>query len=332
MINLVLEKENQRVEEIFANLSRLAEEENISFMEVVLDPDMIYVPDEEKPDRNKYLVLRDFLQAKKLEGCTNETIRSYYTTLLNYINNFDNLLPQKATTQNIRFYLSLYGSTHSIKNIGLDSIRRTLSTFYSWLKAENYMKENPMERVKRIKTEHTIKTAFTDEEVTKIRDASKKNVRDRAIIDFLLSSGVRVSELCMLNKDDINLTEREGICFGKGQKERFIYFDARTKLHLEDYLNSRVDENPALFVRSNYPFKRLGKGGVEHIVRQIGLRAGVANVHPHRFRRTLATKLLDRGVPLEQVQQILGHAKVDTTLLYALVNQNTVKISHRRYI
>ena len=330
MINLLIEKENRRIDQIIYYLSKLGGDEDYNRENnfIIGNEEIL---DSEKITRNRYLILRDFLLQKRMEGCTNETVRVYYLTLFNFINELKDIPLQNITTQNIRFYLSMYGSTHKITNIGLDSIRRTLSSFFGWMKAEEYITVNPMDRVRRIKTEKIIKTAFTDEEIERLRDAAI-DYREKAILDFLISSGVRVSELCLLNKDDLNITEREGVVFGKGRKERFIYFDAKAKLHVNDYINSRIDDNPALFVSSRYPFQRLSKGAIEHIVKRIGDRAGVPNVYPHRFRRTLATRLLDKGVPLEQVQQIMGHSKMDTTLLYALVNQNTVKINHRRFI
>ena len=350
-MNLEQEKSNQKIIELIAELSELGgeekdEQENSkkeienSFKQKreYQNPLSYYaetddMTSDEKKNRSSYLILKDFLLAKKLEGCSNQTIGQYYNCVFNFISTIS-MSDKKlcdVTTNDIRAYMNMYYDTHQINNRSLDNMRRIFSSFFDWLTEEEYLNRNPVKKIKRIKVEQTIKKPFTDEEIELLRD-NCRNIRELAIIDFLLSSGVRVSELCMLNKDDIDFVNREGVVFGKGQKERTIYIDAKSKIHVEKYLKTRNDDNPSLFVSKRYPYKRLQKSGVEILLKEIGLRAGVDNVHPHRFRRTLATNLINKSVPIEQVQQILGHTKLDTTLIYAIVNKENVKLNHRRFV
>lgn len=337
-VNLDQEKQNRKIIELIAELGEMGGEiESIPdltlYSKHALFPEEMYTSDmteEEKRTRSKYLILKDFLLAKKLEGCSNTTIKYYYDILFHFIMSINKDI-HELTTTDVRSYLNLYNETHNIKNGSLDNMRRIFSGFFEWLLQEDYISRNPVKKIKRIKVDKVIRKPFTDEEIELLRDACN-NIRDLTIIDLLNSSGIRVSELCGLNRDDINLVKREGVVFGKGSKERIIYFDAKTKIHLRDYLSRRIDDSPALFVSNRYPYKRLQKSGVEILLKDIGVRGGVQGVHPHRFRRTLATNLINRGVPIEQVQQILGHSKIDTTLIYAIVNQNNVKLNHERFI
>lgn len=337
-MNLDQEKQNRKIIELIAELGEMGGEiESIPdltlYSKHALFPEEMYTSDmteEEKRTRSKYLILKDFLLAKKLEGCSNTTIKYYYDILFHFIMSINKDI-HELTTTDVRSYLNLYNETHNIKNGSLDNMRRIFSSFFEWLLQEDYISRNPVKKIKRIKVDKVIRKPFTDEEIELLRDACN-NIRDLTIIDLLNSSGIRVSELCGLNRDDINLVKREGVVFGKGSKERIIYFDAKTKIHLRDYLSRRIDDSPALFVSNRYPYKRLQKSGVEILLKDIGVRGGVQGVHPHRFRRTLATNLINRGVPIEQVQQILGHSKIDTTLIYAIVNQNNVKLNHERFI
>lgn len=337
-VNLDQEKQNRKIIELIAELGEMGSEiESIPdltlYSKHALFPEEMYTSDmteEEKRTRSKYLILKDFLLAKKLEGCSNTTIKYYYDILFRFIMSINKDI-HELTTTDVRSYLNLYNETHNIKNGSLDNMRRIFSSFFEWLLQEDYISRNPVKKIKRIKVDKVIRKPFTDEEIELLRDACN-NIRDLTIIDLLNSSGIRVSELCGLNRDDINLVKREGVVFGKGSKERIIYFDAKTKIHLRDYLSRRIDDSPALFVSNRYPYKRLQKSGVEILLKDIGVRGGVQGVHPHRFRRTLATNLINRGVPIEQVQQILGHSKIDTTLIYAIVNQNNVKLNHERFI
>ena len=239
--------------------------------------------------------------------------------------------PQQITTDDIRQYLTSYQVQRKSSKVTIDNIRRILATFYSWLEDEDYIVKSPVRRIHKVKTAKVIKDTYTDEALELMRD-NCGTLRDLAIIDLLASSGMRVGEMVALNRDDINFNERECVVFGKGSKQRLVYFDARTKIHLQNYLDSRTDSDPALFVTLHAPFQRLQIGGVEARLRELGKRLLIPKVHPHKFRRTLATSAIDKGMPIEQVQQLLGHQKIDTTMHYAMVKQQNVKLAHRKYI
>jgi site-specific recombinase XerD len=275
-------------------------------------------------------MLAAFINAKKVEGCSEKTLKYYQSTISNMLADTIKHVTH-ITTDDLREYLAQYqkGSTCSKSNI--DNIRRILSSFFSWLEDEDYILKSPVRRIHKIKSAKTVKETYTDEALERMRD-NCKNLRDLAIIDILASTGMRVGELVGLNKVDVDFENRECIVFGKGSKERPVYFDARTKIHLKNYLDSRTDDNPALFVSLLKPHKRLEISGVEIRLRELGRKLGITKVHPHKFRRTLATRAIDKGMPIEQVQKLLGHSKIDTTMQYAMVDQNNVKLSHRRYI
>lgn len=271
-----------------------------------------------------------FIAAKKVEGCSEKTIRYYQTTLLKVLDSLENHITH-ITTDNLRKYLSDYQEERQCSKANIDNIRRILSSFFAWLEEENYILKSPVRRIHKIKTAKVVKETYTDEALEQMRD-NCTSIRDLAMIDLLASTGMRVGELVKLNRADIDFESRECVVFGKGSKERPVYFDARTKIHLKNYLDSRTDDNPALFVSLLKPHHRLQISGVEIRLRNMGRKLGIPKVHPHKFRRTLATKAIDKGMPIEQVQQLLGHSKIDTTMEYAMVDQNNVKISHRRYI
>ncbi len=268
--------------------------------------------------------------AQKVEGCSPQTIKYYQSVIQKISDQIQKPFPQ-ITTEDLRNYLDSYQERKSPSRVTLDNIRRIMSTFFSWLEDEEYIVKSPVRRIKRVKTISVIKETFSDEQIEIIRDGCR-TLRDRAIIELLSSTGIRIGELVRLNKTDINFLERECIVLGKGNKERRAYFDAKTKIYLERYLKSRNDNNPALFVGFNTSHKRLTIGAIEDRLRSIGKRLGVNKVYPHKFRRTLATNAIDRGMPIEQVQKLLGHSRIDTTLHYALVNESNVKASHRRYL
>ena len=238
---------------------------------------------------------------------------------------------KRIVTEDLRDYLSEYQKNSKASKVTIDNIRRILSSFFSWLEDENYILKSPARRIHKIKTGKTVKETYTDEELELMRDHCDTS-RDLAIVDLLASTGMRVGELVALNKKDIDFEKRECIVLGKGDKERKVYFDARAKIHLEEYLKERSDNNPALFVTLNQTYERLKISGVEIRVRKLGKELNINKVHPHKFRRTLATRAIDKGMPIEQVQVLLGHTKIDTTLQYAMVNQNNVKIAHQKYI
>ena len=235
------------------------------------------------------------------------------------------------TTDHLRTYLTDYQKINNCSKVSIDNIRRNLSSFFSWLEEENYILKSPMKRIHKIKTDKVIKETLSDESLECLRD-SCDNLRDLAIIDLLASTGMRVGELVNINIEDIDFENRECVVFGKGNKERPVYFDARTKIHLKNYLKSRTDDNPALFVSLDKPFNRLQISGIEIRLRNLGRRLGIHRVHPHKFRRTVATRAIDKGMPIEQVQSLLGHSQIDTTMHYAMVNQNNVKESHRKFV
>lgn len=270
-----------------------------------------------------------FLSAKQVEGCSNRTISYYESTILKMMSMID--IPiRKITTETIRDYLKDYQLINNCSKVTIDNVRRNLSSFFSWLEEENYILKNPIRRIKKIKVGSTVKETISDEEIEIIRNNSQIT-RDIAIIDMLYSTGMRVGELVKLDISDINFQERECIVYGKGDKERKVYFDAKTKLNLMKYLEGRKDSSEALFVSLNKPHRRLQISGVEIRIRKIGRSVGI-NIHPHKFRRTMATRAIDKGMPIEQVQQLLGHQQIDTTMKYAMVNQNNVKNSHKKYI
>ncbi len=279
-------------------------------------------------DNLEYLTM--FLNAKKLEGCSERTIQYYKVTIRHFLKLITEPI-RKITTEQIRQYLVDYQSINNCSKVTVDNVRRNVSSFFSWLEEEDYILKSPMRRIHKIKTTKTIKNTITDEEIERLRDQCGCK-RDLAIIDLLYSTGMRVGELVRLNIEDIDFNERECIVLGKGDKERRVYFDAKTKIHLQDYLANRSDTNPALFVSLDAPYNRLQISGVEVRLRMLGRSLGIERIHPHKFRRTMATRAIDKGMPVEQVQKILGHSQIDTTMQYAIVNQNNVKESHRKYI
>jgi len=271
-----------------------------------------------------------FISAKRVEGCSEKTLKYYQASIMRLFSTVD--IPAiRMRTDDLRGYLSEYQQTSQCSKSNIDNIRRILSSFFAWLEDENYILKSPVRRIHKVKTAKVIKETYTDEALEIMRD-NCCNVRDLAMIDLLASSGMRVGEMVALNRDDINFNERECVVFGKGSKERIVYFDARTKIHLQNYLESRTDTCSALLVSLTAPHDRLQIGGVERRLRELGKRLNLPRVHPHKFRRTLATSAIDKGMPIEQVQQLLGHQKIDTTMHYAMVKQQNVKLAHRKYI
>ena len=271
-----------------------------------------------------------FLSAKRIEGCSEKSLKYYESTILSLLADLGKDV-KHIITDDIRTYLTDYQSRKQSSKVTIDNIRRILSSFFSWLEDEDYILKSPVRRIHKVKTGATVKETYTDEALELMRDNCTQ-LRDLAMIDMLASTGMRVGEMVLLNREDIDFNERECVVFGKGDKERIVYFDARTKIHLQNYLNSRDDDNPALFVSLQKPHNRLQISGVEVRLRQYGKLLGLNKVHPHKFRRTLATMAIDKGMPIEQLQQLLGHRRIDTTLQYAMVKQSNVKIAHRKYI
>ena len=274
--------------------------------------------------------IKVFLSAKRVEGCSEKTIRYYDSTIRNVIKAIGKNISE-ISTDDLRIYLDSYQQNSKVSRVTIDNIRRILSSFFAWLEDEDYIQKSPVRRIHKVKTCKTVKETYTDEALELMRDHSECT-RDLAMIDMLASTGMRVGELVKLNRDDIDFENRECIVLGKGNKQRKVYFDARTKIHLQRYLNTRQDQNKALFVSLQRPHNRLLISGVEIRLRELGRKLDMSKVHPHKFRRTLATMAIDKGMPIEQVQQLLGHQNIDTTLQYAMVNQNNVKVSHRKFI
>ena len=271
-----------------------------------------------------------FISAKRVEGCSPKTLR-YYLATINKMTDTVGKHITKITTEELRKYLSDYHEENNCSKSNIDNIRRILSSFFSWLEDEDYILKSPVRRIHKIKSSKTVKETYTDEMLECMRD-NCDSLRDLAIIDMLASTGMRVGELVHLNIEDVDFENRECVVLGKGSKERPVYFDARTKIHLKNYLEIRNDDNPALFVSLLKPYNRLKISGVEIRLRELGRKLDITKVHPHKFRRTLATRAIDKGMPIEQVQKLLGHSKIDTTMQYAMVDQENVKLSHRKYI
>jgi integrase/recombinase XerD len=285
----------------------------------------------EKENVDDNLKLIDaFVSAKRIEGCSEKTLK-YYRTTIETMESSINKGIRHIQTEDLRFYLTDYRSKNESSRVTIDNIRRILSSFFSWLEDEDYILKSPVRRIHKVKTEINIKETYTDEDLEKMRDNCSE-LRDLAMIDMLASTGMRIGEMVLLNKADIDFNERECVVFGKGNKERIVYFDARTKIHLQNYIDNRTDDNPALFVTLRAPHMRIKIGGIESRLREMGKQLDIQKVHPHKFRRTLATMAIDKGMPIEQLQQLLGHKRIDTTLQYAMVKQSNVKQAHRKYI
>ena len=282
------------------------------------------------PTANGKDALESFLTAKRIEGCSEKTLAYYQNTIEAMLSNIGKTA-QQITTDDLRQYLTMYQVQRGSSKVTIDNIRRILSSFFSWIEDEDFIVKSPVRRIHKVKTAKVVKDTYTDEALELMRDNCTTE-RDLALIDLLASSGMRVGELVTLNREDLNFNERECVVIGKGNKERLVYFDARTKIHLQNYLDHRTDGNPALFVTLKAPYHRLMIGGVETRLRELGKRLNIPKVHPHKFRRTMATTAIDKGMPIEQVQQLLGHQKIDTTMHYAMVKQQNVKLAHRKFI
>ena len=294
----------------------------------LFDYEVTKIESDKEISEQNYMEL--FLAAKRIEGCSEKSLKYYKTTIDMMIATVGKSV-KHIETDDIRRYLTKYQEKKKSSKVTIDNIRRILSSFFSWLEDEDYILKSPVRRIHKVKIGTNIKETYSDEALELMRDNCTEP-RDLAMIDMLASTGMRVGEMVLLNINDIDFNERECIVFGKGNKERVVYFDARTKIHLQNYLNSRTDDNPALFVSLKTPHERLKIGGIETRLREFGKQLGLHKVHPHKFRRTLATMAIDKGMPIEQLQQLLGHRKIDTTLQYAMVKQSNVKIAHRKYI
>lgn len=285
---------------------------------------------EEEAKLDSDSLLAAFITAKKLEGCSEKTLAYYQKSIEAVLQAIGKEVGQ-ITTDDLRAYLTSYQATNRVSKVTIDNVRRNLSSFFAWLEDEDFIIKSPVRRIRRIKTAKVIKETYSDENLEVMRDRCT-NERDLALIDLLASSGMRAGELVKLNRADVDFEERECIVLGKGSKERYVYFDARAKIHLQNYLAARQDDNPALFVSLRAPYRRLQIGGLEIRLRQLGKRLNLPKVYPHKFRRTMATAAIDKGMPVEQLQKLLGHERIDTTMHYAMVKQQNVKTAHRKYI
>ena len=319
-------------EKIVTILNEMSEYLSIAQMkklqEVMLDAFSGKIEKRKQISNQEYLKM--FLAAKTIEGCSNRTIQYYRVTIEKMLTVMNQPI-RKISTDDMRSYLSQYQEWNGCSKVTVDNVRRNISSFFSWLEEENYILKSPMRRIHKIKTNQQVKEIITDEDIERLRDSCSCK-RDLAMIDLLYSTGIRVGELVNLNISDVDFEARECVVFGKGGKERKVYFDAKSKLHLQAYLSSRVDDNEALFVTLDAPHDRLKISGVEIRMRSLGRINNMTRIHPHKFRRTMATRAIDKGMPIEQVQKILGHSQIDTTMQYAMVNQSNVKTSHRKYI
>ena len=319
-------------EKIFLVLNEMAEYLSISQMKKLQE--VIIRNFAENEVKRKEIANEDFLKmfldAKRIEGCSERTIKYYRATVEHLILQVETSV-RKITTEEIREYLSNYQKRNNCSNATIDNVRRNISSFFSWLEEEDYILKSPMKRIHKIKTKTVVKNTISDEGIERLRDNCKE-IRDLAIIDLLYSTGIRVGELVNLNIDDIDLEGRECVVYGKGDKERKVYFDAKAKVHLKEYIDTRIDHNKALFVTLDAPYDRLKISGVEIRLRKLGRKLELDRIYPHKFRRTMATRAIDKGMPIEQVQKILGHSQIDTTMQYAMVNQNNVKTSHQKYM
>ena len=324
------EKVIKEIEQKMASI--LNNEQKEKLKEVILytfyNIEVTSIKDELVEDTTDYAKM--FIAAKRIEGCSERTLNYYETTIKTMVDKLSKKV-NSIETEDLRNYLSEYQAKNNCSKVTIDNVRRILSSFFAWLEDEDYIMKSPVRRIHKVKATQTVKETYTDEELEEMRDACIE-IRDLAMVDFLASTGVRVGELVNLDRVDIDMQERSCVVLGKGGKEREVYFDARTKIHLQNYLNSRIDNNPALFVSLLRPYDRLKISGVEIRLRELGKRINIKKIHPHKFRRTMATKAIDKGMPIEQVQVLLGHRKIDTTLQYAMVNQNNVRNSHKRFI
>lgn len=326
------EKSTNMDEKLVCILNEMADFLSIAQMkklqEVLLKNLSSETPQREQTSNETYLKM--FIDAKQIEGCSERTLQYYKMTVEHLLATLD-VPVRKMTTDEIRSYLANYQQRNNCSKVTVDNVRRNISSFFSWLEEEDYILKSPMRRIHKIKTKQSVKETISDEMIEKLRD-NCECARDLAMIDLLYSTGIRVGELVRLNISDIDFEERECIVYGKGDKERRVYFDAKAKLHLQNYISSRHDDNPALFTTLDAPYDRLKISGVEIRVRELGRKISMERIHPHKFRRTMATRAIDKGMPIEQVQKILGHSQIDTTMQYAIVNQNNVKTAHRKYI
>ena len=330
MRELFVEKVIDTTEDFLDNNQRIKLKEILTEICLNYQIEIIEQTKRQETQKNNTDILDRFIASKEIEGCSTRTL-NYYRDNINKMLDTVNLPINEITTEILRNYLSDYKSNSNAGMVIIDNIRRTLSSFFAWLENEDYIVKIPVRRIHKVKTTRRVKETLTDENLEKLRDTCS-NVRDLAILELLISTGMRVGEITRLNISDMNFQERSCIVLDKGNSEREVYFSAKSKMYIEKYLETRTDDNEALFVSLIKPYNRLGISGIEIAIRNLGKKANINKVHPYKFRITMATMAIDKGMPIEQVHKLLGHIKIDTTMEYAMVNQNNVKNSHRKYI
>ena len=329
MRELFVEKVIDTTEDFLDNNQRIKLKEILTEICLNYQIESIEQTEKQKILKNNTDILNKFISSKEIEGCSTRTLNYYKDNIIKMLDTI-NLPIDEITTEILRNYLADYKSNSKAGMVTIDNIRRTLSSFFTWLENEDYIVKSPVRRIHKVKTTRRVKETFTDENLEKLRDTCS-NVRDLAILELLISTDMRVGEITRLNISDMNFQERSCIVLGKGNSEREVYFSAKSKMYIKKYLKMRTDNNEALFVSLIKPYNRLGISGIENLIRNLGKEANINKVHPHKFRRTMATMAIDKGMPIEQVQKLLGHIKIDTTMEYAMVNQSNVKNSHRKY-
>lgn len=272
--------------------------------------------------------LEDFIVYRKMQGRSKKTCKQYFNQLIKLLS-YANKCVSDITDTDITNYLQEYKGFYNIGNRSLENMRLVFSSFFSWAANVGKIKSNPMLKIGKIKYDSKVKEPFSDKEREKLF-LNCNTLRDMALIEFLYSTGIRVSESVALNISDVHFTDDELIVYGKGQKERKVYLNAKSSVYLQQYLELRTDSNEALFVSLRKPHNRLTIQGVEAMLKRLGKRAQVSNVHPHRFRRTSATNALNKGMDLQYVSTMLGHSNPNTTMIYCTVDQNNVKLSHKK--
>lgn len=326
---------NQFINTVMQQMLKLLDNQQLKALKDVLEVTLAACDIVENTSSNNALSTNEqwiaaFIAAKRVEGCSPKTLVYYESTIIKMLIGINKAV-SNISTDDLRKYLTEQQESKDLSKSTVDNIRRVLSSFFAWLEDEDYIVKSPVRRIHKVRTAINVKETYTDEELELMRDNCTE-LRDLAIVDLLASTGMRVGEMVLLNRDDINFAERECVVLGKGNKERVVYFDARAKRHLQDYMDSRIDDNPALFVSLRKPRKRITINGIEARLRKLGEAWGIHKLHPHKFRRTLATMAIDKGMPIEQLQRLLGHQRIDTTLQYAMVKQTNVKIAHKKYI
>ena len=330
MRELFVEKVIDTTEDFLDNNQRIKLKEKLTEICLNYHIEILEQSQKQEIQKNNEDILNKFISSKEIEGCSARTLK-YYKDNITKMLDAVNLPVSEITTETLRNYLADYKNNSTAGMVTIDNIRRTLSSFFTWLENEDYIVKSPVRRLHKVKAMKKVKETLTDENLEKLRDTCT-NVRDLAILELLISTGMRVGEITRLNISDMNFQERSCIVLGKGNSEREVYFSAKSKMYIKKYLEMRTDNNEALFVSLIKPYNRLGISGIEILIRNLGKEANINKVHPHKFKRTMATMAIDKGMPIEQVQKLLGHIKIDTTMEYAMVNQNNVKNSHRKYI